>query len=328
MASVLVTGGAGFIGSHVARALVEQGNRVVALDSLDPYYDPARKLANVADLRDSDSFTFVQGDIRDNALVEKLFSDNAFDAVVHLAARAGVRASVDEPLLYYDVNLNGTIVLLEAARKQWAARSGNDRPVFVIASTSSVYGATERIPFTEDDPCDRPLAPYPASKRAAEMIGFAFHHLYGIDVTALRFFTVYGPAGRPDMMAYLVADNITRGHEVTLYDQGDMHRDWTYVDDITNGVLAASKTPLGYEVINLGRGQPTKLAEFVSLIETEFGERAQLVDATRPSTDIPYTYADIDKARRLLGYDPQVSVDEGVRRFAQWYQRVVLKDRS
>jgi UDP-glucuronate 4-epimerase len=190
-----------------------------------------------------------------------------------------------------------------------------------------VYGDTKQIPFVESDPCDRPLAPYAASKRAAEMLGFTYHHLFGLNVTALRFFTVYGPRGRPDMMAYQVLDHLFFGKKVTMYNNGQMHRDWTYVDDIAAGVVAAADRPLGYETINLGRGEPTLLADFVHLIEDLAGKKANLAAGTMPRADIAYTYADVTKARKLLGYDPRVSVKEGVARFWGWYREVVLKNR-
>jgi UDP-glucuronate 4-epimerase len=193
----------------------------------------------------------------------------------------------------------------------------------VFGSTSSVYGASQQVPFVETDPCDRPLVPYAASKRAAELLGYSYHHLYGLQFTALRFFTVYGPRGRPDMMAYKVADSVFHGREVPLYNDGQLHRDWTFVGDIVRGVLAAVDRPLGYEVINVGRGQPVLLADFVRLIEERTGRRARLVPAAKPDEDMAYTAADITKARHLLGYDPQVSVAEGVARFVDWYERAV-----
>jgi UDP-glucuronate 4-epimerase len=318
--TVLVTGSAGFIGSHVTQALLSRGDTVVGLDNLNDYYDPARKRANLAEIERSEGarrFTFVEGDIRDGELIRELFAQQRFNAIVHLAAMAGVRVSVENPYLYYEVNLTGTLVLLDAAR-----RHGTEN--VICASTSSVYGRTERIPFVETDACDRPLAPYAASKRAAEMLGFTYRHLYGQNVTVLRFFTVYGPRGRPDMMAYKVADSICRGLEVPIYNDGQMHRDWTHIDDIVAGVVAAVDRPLGYEIVNLGRGQPVLLADFVRLIEELAGHKAQLVPAPMPETDVPYTYADISKARDLLGYRPTVSVEEGVRRFWYWYQNAVL----
>jgi len=320
--TILVTGAAGFIGSHVAQALLARGDRVVGLDNLNDYYAPARKEANLAEVREAvapgERFTFVKGDFRESGLLHELFKPGIFDAVIHLGAMAGVRTSVENPHLYYEVNVTGTLNLLEAARVHRVAN-------FVFASTSSVYGSTEHMPFVESDACDRPLAPYAASKRAAEMLGFTYHNLHGVNFTALRFFTVYGPRGRPDMMAYKVADNISFNREVPLYNQGRIHRDWTFVDDIVAGIVAAADKPLGYEVINLGRGQPVLLADFVHLIEECAGSRAKLIPAPMPDTDMSYTYADISKARRLLGYEPAISVAQGVARFWAWYRQIVLK---
>jgi UDP-glucuronate 4-epimerase len=319
--TILVTGVAGFIGSHTAQRLLERGDTVIGLDNLNDYYDPQRKRANLAELQSTSgaqqNFHFVEGDIRDRALLDRLFSEYSFDSVINLAAMAGVRVSIENPYLYYDVNLIGTLNLLEAARDH---HTGN----FVLASTSSVYGETQQIPFVETDTCDRPLAPYAASKRGAEMLGYTYHHLHGQNFTALRFFTVYGTRGRPDMMAYKVVDNIFFGKEVPLYNNGQMHRDWTYVEDIVSGIVTAADRPLGYEVINLGRGEPILLADFVALIEEQAGRRANLVPAPMMDADIVYTYADISKARRLLDYNPTVSVQEGVARFWDWYRRVVL----
>jgi UDP-glucuronate 4-epimerase len=318
---LLVTGAAGFIASHVTEALLKRGDTVVGLDNLNDYYEPARKQANLSEIEEGltapGRFKFIKGDIRDRALLGALFAEHGITEVIHLAAMAGVRVSVEDPHLYMDVNLTGTMNLLEEARRH---RVRN----FVFASTSSVYGNTRQIPFIESDPSDRPLAPYPASKRAAELLGFTWHHLYGLNFTALRFFTVYGPRGRPDMMAYKVADNILFGKEVPIYNDGQMHRDWTYVEDIAQGVIAAADRPLGFEIINLGRGEPVLLADFVHMIEELAGRKAHLVPAPMPDTDIPYTYADITKAQQMLGYRPQVSVPEGVKRFWHWYRRAVL----
>jgi UDP-glucuronate 4-epimerase len=313
--TILVTGCAGFIGSHVAQALLARGDVVVGLDSFHPYYDPGRKRANLAEVQSgapAGRFRFSQGDIRDGALVTSLFAEQEIEAVIHLAAMAGVRASIEDPQLYYDVNLTGTLNLLNAARAHPVAN-------FVLGSTSSVYGQTAQIPFVETDPCDRPLAPYAASKRAAEMLGFTFHHLYRQNFTALRFFTVYGPRNRPDMMAHKVADNICTGRSVPLYNQGQMYRDWTFVSDIVQGVVAAVDQPLGYEIINLGRGRPVLLADFVQLLEKLAGRKAHLVPASMPDTDITTTRADTSKAEKLLGYRPSVSVVAGVAEFWKWY---------
>jgi UDP-glucuronate 4-epimerase len=319
--TILVTGAAGFIGSHVTQALLARGDTVVGLDNLNGYYNPARKRANLAEIQNTapnrGKFQFIEGDVRDRALLSRLFGEHAFDAIVHLAAMAGVRVSIEDPYLYYDVNLTGTLNLLNETRER---KVGN----FVLASTSSVYGATKQIPFVETDPCDRPLAPYAASKRAAEMLGFTYHHLFGVNVTALRFFTVYGPRGRPDMMAYQVLDHLFFGKKVTMFEGGKMYRDWTFVEDIAAGVVAAADRPLGYEVINLGRGEPTLLGDFVHLIEDLAGKRASLATGPMPKADISYTYANVSKARELLRYNPRVSVPEGVARFWEWYRATVL----
>jgi len=316
-----VTGAAGFIGSHVVEVLLKRGDRVVGLDNLNTYYPPARKRANLEEVRQgvsAEHFTFVEGDIRDRNLLARLFAEHRFDAVIHLAAMAGVRASIEDPHLYLDINLVATLNLLEAAREN---RVGN----FVFASTSSAYGDTTQIPFVETDSADRPLAPYPASKRAVELLGYTYHHLHGQNFTAVRFFTVYCPPGRPDMMAYKLLDNIFFEREVPLFNNGQMHRDWTYVGDIVAGVVAAADRPLGYEIINLGRGEPVLLADFVRYIEELAGRAARLVPAPMADGDVAYTYADVSKARRLLGYDPKVSVQEGVRRFWDWYRMAVLE---
>jgi UDP-glucuronate 4-epimerase len=318
----LVTGAAGFIGSHTAARLLERGDHVVGLDNLNDYYDPARKLANLQELGSlagaSERFTFIKGDIRDRKLVSELFAKHGFTAVAHLAAMAGVRVSVDDPWLYYDVNLTGTLNLLDASRE-------HGRPNFVLASTSSAYGNTTQVPFIETDPADRPLAPYPASKRSAELLGHAYHHIHGLDFTALRFFTVYGPRGRPDMLAYKLLDAMRLGQSMPLYNGGQMHRDWTFVSDIVQGVVAATDRRLGYEVINIGRGEPVLLADFVRTIEALAGGKAPVQSEPMMRADVSYTYADIGKARKLLGYEPKVSVQDGVQRFFDWYCRAVGK---
>ena len=321
MKKILLTGAAGFIGSNTASALLDRGDLVVGVDNLNDYYDPARKRSNLGEVLagapDPEKLVFHETDIRDEAAMEALFAEHQFDSVIHLAAMAGVRASIEDPRLYLDVNLGGTLTLLDAAQR-------HGQPLFVFASTSSVYGRTKVIPFIETDRADRPLAPYPASKRAAELLGHSYFHLYGQNFTALRFFTVYGPRGRPDMMAYLVLDNIFRGKEVPLYNNGQMHRDWTYVDDIVQGILAAADRPLGFEVINLGRGRPTLLADFVRLIEEHAGKRSSLIDQPMPAADMEYTYADVERATELLDYAPEVTVERGVEQFWGWYQQAVL----
>ena len=319
---ILVTGAAGFIGSNLAEKLAKRGDTVIGLDNFNDYYDPAKKRANAARLAAYPTFRLVEEDIRHRQAMFDLFAAEKFDGVAHLAAMAGVRNAVLHPDLYVQVNLNGTQNLMDAAR------AAGDVQNFVMASTSSVYGNTTQIPFVETDPCDRPLQPYAAAKRAAEMLGHAYHHLYGLNFTVVRFFTVYGPNGRPDMMAYLVAESVAKGTQIPLYDGGQMVRDWTYIDDITDGVVAALDTPLGYEIINLGRGEPTLLKDFVTLIETLGGRPANVIHKPRLAADFVKNEADISKARRLLGYNPQVSVEQGVRRFWEWYESTIHQTSS
>jgi UDP-glucuronate 4-epimerase len=316
--NILVTGAAGFIGSHVAEALLARGDSVTGLDNFNDYYDPARKRANVTILTPHPRFTLQEADVREAGVMERLLTAGKFDAVVHLAAMAGVRYSVERAPLYVDVNLCGTVNLLEATRKAGG-------PHFVFASTSSVYGRTGRLPFREDDPLGHPLAPYPATKIAGEVMGHAYHNMFGISFTALRFFSVYGPRGRPDMMPYIITDRIVRGQEFILYEAGEMHRDWTYVTDIVSGILAAVDRPLDYQVINLGHGVPVRMANFVELVEELVGKSACMSTPPAPPSEPPITYADITKAQDFLDYRPTTSVAEGMHHFWTWYQAQILE---
>ncbi len=311
--TTLVTGGAGFIGGHVAAELLARGDKVVVIDNFNDYYDPGIKRDNAARLREYTSFSLIEGDIRDSSLVERVFAEHGVTRVAHLAALAGVRASVDQPRLYLDVNLSGTLNLLEAAK-------GAGIEQFVLASTSSVYGRTEILPFVETDTADRPLAAYPASKRAAELLAHTYHNLAGMPVTALRFFNVYGPAGRPDMMPWRLLEAAQTGEPIKLFNGGDIHRDWTYIADTVAGVLAALDKPLGYEIINLGCGAPISLTDFVEIIEEYAGKVINTVSVPTPLSDPPITYCSNDKARQLLGFAPRVSIREGLRRTWEWYR--------
>lgn len=307
----LVTGSAGFIGSHVSRALLERGDAVVGVDNFNDYYDPTRKRSNVRRLEQFELFQMVESDVRNKEAMRELFEAQAFDAVIHLAAMAGVRNSIVEPALYFDVNFNGMQTILEFARIHGVNQ-------IVMASTSSTYGNTNTIPFIESDPCINPLQPYATSKRSAELMGKTYHQHYGINFTSTRFFTVYGPAGRPDMMPFLLAESILNGKEVPLY-EGAFERDWTYIDDIVAGVVAAADRPLGFEVINLGRGAPESLTNFISIMESVAGQKANLALQTAPPTEMLRTFADTTKAQRLLDFNPRVSLDEGVERFWDWF---------
>jgi len=313
----LVTGAAGFIGSHLAEALLARGDDVVALDNFNDYYDPARKRANVRGWSAQAGCTLLEADIRDAARMQALFEEHEFDAVAHLAAYGGVRYSIGRAPLYTDVNIVGSVNLLEAARLTGVGR-------FVFASTSSVYGDTTHLPFVEEDPCNLPLAPYPASKKAVEVLGYTYHNLHEMNFTAVRFFSVYGPRGRPDMMPFMVTDRIVRGETITLFDAGELKRDWTYVGDIVAGLVAALERPLGYEILNLGRGQPVLMSDFVTIIENLVGKKTKLETPPAPASEPKITFANVDKARRLLGYDTRVPVQEGLARLWEWYQRELM----
>ena len=311
--TTLVTGGAGFIGSHVAQALLQRGEAVVVLDNFNDYYDPAIKRRNAERLSDCDNCLVIEGDIRDAALVDRVFAERGITHVAHLAAMAGVRESVQQARLYMDVNVTGTLNLLEASKAANIAQ-------FVLASTSSVYGKTETLPFVESDSADRPLASYPASKRAAELLAHTYHNLCDMQVTALRFFNVYGPAGRPDMMPWRLMEATQSGEVIKLFNGGDIQRDWTYIADTVRGVLAALSTPLGYEVINLGCGAPISLSDFVEIIQDYAGKPIYTVSVPTPLSDPPLTFCDNSKARDLLGFAPSVSIREGLRQTWDWFR--------
>jgi len=308
---VLVTGAAGFIASHVSEMLSRRGDSVIGVHNYNDYYDVAKKLNNAKTLETKHDVTVIKADIRDRERMMALFEEHQFDAVAHIAAMAGVRNSVANPALYMDVDLVGTQHLMDAAREFGVAN-------FVFASTSSIYGDTTQIPFVETDSAAEPPQPYAAAKRAAELLGFTYHKLFKLNFTAVRFFTVYGPRGRPDMMPYLLAESIYKGKEIPLY-EGDFKRDWTYVEDTAKGVILALDKPLGYEIINLGKGHPEPLLDFIAEMEGVAGKKANFISKPKLEADMYVTYANIEKAQRLLGFKPQVSMQEGVRRFWDWY---------
>ena len=312
-AHILVTGGAGFIGSHLTRRLLDRGDRVTILDDFNDFYDPARKRANVARVADRDGFSLVEGDIRDADLVEKLFRDHQFDAVVHLAARAGVRPSLKEPILYEDTNCIGTLRLLEAARHH-----GPD--TFIFGSSSSVYGINQKVPFSEDDEVNQPISPYATTKRSGELLCYNYHHLYDMNIACLRFFTVYGPAQRPEMAIHKFTDLLARGEEIPMYGDGSSRRDYTFIDDIIDGVVASLDLAPPFEILNLGGAETTALADLVRMIADELSVEHRIQYLPDQPGDVPITYADVRKAGRVLGYSPRVSIREGVRRFVEWYR--------
>lgn len=308
----LVTGGAGFIGSHLAEDLLKRGDKVVILDNFNDYYDPSVKRGNVERIQ-HENLRLVEGDVRDANLMQNIFKQYSITHVAHLAARANVRASIHQTPLYMDVNLIGSMNILEAARD-------NKTEQVVLASTSSVYGRTEQLPFIETDTADQPLAAYPASKRAAEMLAHTYHNLNNMNITALRFFNVYGPAGRPDMMPMRLMHASQDGTEIQLFNNGDISRDWTYIDDTVRGIISALDTPLGYEVINLGCGSPISLTDFVEIIEELSGKEINKKAVPTPLSDPPITYCNNQKARDLLGFNPQVTVQEGLYKTWQWFR--------
>jgi UDP-glucuronate 4-epimerase len=314
MNSVLVTGGAGFIASHVIDRLLTENNRVVCLDNFDSFYDPAIKRANLKSALTHRNFRLVEGDIRDEKTLARLFQEERIDKVFHAAARAGVRPSIQDPVLYNDVNVHGTTRLLEAAR---AGEVKN----FVFASSSSVYGAANRTPFSEQDPADFPISPYAATKRAGELLCYTYHHLYSLPVICLRFFTVYGPRQRPEMAIHKFTRLIDSGLPVPVFGDGSSRRDYTYIMDAVDAVVRALANPCPYEILNIGESRTTELRELVTKIENALGKKANVQLMPFQAGDVPLTFADVGKAKRVLGYEPRTPVDEGLRKFVDWFEK-------
>lgn len=313
MASYLVTGAAGFIGSKVAELLLADGHAVLGIDNLNDAYDVRLKHWRLGQLQDKPGFGFHQLDITCRPALTSLWESRGetFDAVINLAAWAGVRPSVENPWIYYETNVTGTLNLLELCRKHRVKK-------FVLASSSSVYGDSAQMPYREDQNTDRPLSPYAASKKAAETLCHTYHYLHGMDVTVFRYFTVFGPAGRPDMMPFRMVQWISEGRPVQVYGDGSQSRDFTYVDDIARGTIAGL-IPLGYEVINLGSDTPAVLMDAIRLVERLVGKKAVIDFQPMHRADVTATWADISKAARLLGWRPQVMAEEGIGRLVDWY---------
>jgi UDP-glucuronate 4-epimerase len=308
--SILLTGCAGFIGWETAKKLLAQGKRVVGIDNLNDYYDVRLKEHRVENLKSDENFTFYQGDIEDLKTLENIFGVNPIGAVVNLAARAGVRYSIENPFVYLSTNAKGTLNLLEMMRKHGVKK-------IVLASTSSLYAGQE-MPFSEELPVNTPISPYAASKKAAEVMIYSYHYLFGIDASIVRYFTVYGPAGRPDMSIFRFIKWIDEGKELVLYGDGSQSRDFTFVSDIAEGTIRAIR-PVGFEVINLGNNNPHELSEVISLIERFLGKKALIKRMEFQKTDMMATWADVGKARRLLDWQPEVSLEEGLKRTVDWY---------
>ena len=325
---ILVTGAAGFIGAATSAALLDRGDEVVGFDNLNAYYSVDLKKRRLALLEPNPGFRFVKADLADAKAIDALFAEEKFDAVVHLAAQAGVRHSLESPRTYVDSNVTGTLNVLEACRFH---------PVrhLVYAGSSSVYGANRVQPFSADHSVDHPVSLYAATKKCDELMAHTYSHLFGIPTTGLRFFTVYGPWGRPDMALFLFADAITKGKPIRLFNRGDMWRDFTYVDDIVEGVVRVLDLPPArdegddskpssarapYRVLNIGRGEPTPLLRFVELLEENLGKKAERILEPMQPGDVPSTWADVEPLRKLTGFSPRVSVEEGVARFAKWWK--------
>lgn len=308
--SVLVTGAAGFIGSWTARGLLEKGHNVIGIDNFNDHYNPEFKESNIKDLR----IKLYKEDIRDYDKLKKIFEENKIDRVVHLAAMVGVRPSIANPFIYEEVNIRGTLNLLELARL-------NNIKKLVFASSSSVYGNMDKTPFSEEDKTNSPISPYAATKKSGELICYAYSHLYKMPVVCLRFFTVYGPCGRPDMAPYKFVDRIARGKEIEMYGDGSTRRDYTYIADVVSGVLKSIELDVNYEIINLGCGNPVKLKDFISVTEKSLGKKAKIVRKEMQPGDVKQTYADISKAKNLLGYNPKTKIEDGMRLFCDWYAK-------
>jgi len=311
MALYLITGSAGFIGSKVAEMLLDQGHEVVGLDNLNDAYDPRLKEWRLAQLDGKRGLTFHHLDICNREVLRQVFNSR-IDAVINLAARSGVRQSLEDPWVYYETNVNGTLNLLELCREFGITK-------FVLASSSSLYGANDSLPCRESADSDAPLSPYAASKKAAEVLCYSYHYLYGIDITVPRFFTVYGPAGRPEMSLFRFVQWIAKGNPVMVYGDGQQSRDFTYVDDIARGVVACLM-PVGYEVVNLGSDQPVVLLDAISLIEKNLKKKALLNFQPRHAADVTASWADISKAKHLLGWAPETSLTEGIGNLVAWYR--------
>ena len=310
--NVLVTGGAGFIGSHVCERLLRAGHAVWALDDLNSFYSPALKERNLGEIKSlGKPFTFIKADLCDKAAIEKVFGETRFDQVIHLAARAGVRPSLEDPGLYQEVNVGGTVNLLEAARKQGVKK-------MVMASSSSVYGVNAKVPFAESDPVFAAISPYAATKLACEALGHVYYHVHGMDVAMLRFFTVYGPRQRPDLAIHKFAKLIAAGKPIPVFGDGSTARDYTYITDIVDGVMACVERKFGFEIFNLGESQTVTLNRLIELLEQSLGRKAIIECLPAQAGDVPITYADISKSRRMLGYAPQVKIEQGIPLFVEW----------
>ena len=312
MQTILITGGAGFIGSHLCETLLRQENNVICLDNFNDYYNPEIKRQNIKNLASEKKFTLVEDDILNLDFLQDYFKNNKIDVVVHLAARAGVRPSIKHPLLYQKVNVQGTNNLLEVA-KEFGVKK------FIFASSSSVYGENEKVPFSEDDFVDNPISPYASTKKAGELICYTYYHLYKLPITCLRFFTVYGPRQRPDMAIHKFTKSILWGEKITMFGDGTSKRDYTYITDIIDGICKSIEHCKAYHIYNLGESKTIALKNLIELISNNLGKRPNIEVLPNQPGDVPITYADVSKAKQEIGYNPKVNIEQGIEKFVQWF---------
>jgi UDP-glucuronate 4-epimerase len=308
---IVVTGGAGFIGSHLIDQLLKLGHQVICVDNFDPFYRESIKQGNIEKALTDSNFTLVKCDIRNQSEIEKCFADNKIDLVIHLAAKAGVRPSIEDPKNYFDVNVTGTLILLEAMRKY-----GVNKMLF--ASSSSVYGNNKKVPFAETDNVDLPISPYAASKKAGELLCHTYHHLFNFDIFCFRFFTVYGPRQRPDLAIHKFTDYILNNRQITVFGDGSSSRDYTFVNDIIDGLIKSIEKLHGYEIINLGESKPVSLNKMITTIESSLNKTANKKQLPMQPGDVDITYADVSKAKELIGYSPSTEFEDGIREFIKW----------
>lgn len=317
MKTFFVTGGAGFIGSHFIKRLLADGYHVINIDNFDPFYDRQIKESNILPFRQNNNFQHITGSILDKKLIESIFAENEIDVVAHFAAKAGVRPSIADPIGYFETNVQGTLNILELMKRF-------DVKKMMFASSSSVYGNNENIPFSETDNVDNPISPYAASKKACELICATYNNLYNINIFAYRFFTVYGPAQRPEMAIAKFANEILNDEQIILFDgKGETARDYTYIDDIIDGLMASIDVIKGFEIYNLGESETVKLIDLVIILERQLGKEAKITFGERQPGDVEITYADITKAKKQLGYNPRIKIEEGIERYCKW-----LKEKS
>lgn len=309
---LLVTGGAGFIGSSLIDELLNQNNYVVCIDNFDDFYNPAIKKNNIEPFKNNRNFILYEGDIRDKNLLKKIFKEHEIDLVVHLAARAGVRPSISQPELYCDVNINGTLNILESMRLSNVKK-------MIFASSSSVYGNSFKVPFSETDNVDNPISPYAATKKACELLCYTYHHIYSFDIFCLRYFSVYGPRQRPEMAIHKFAKNIFLGLPINVYGDGTSKRDYTYIDDIVDGTISAINCLKGFEIINLGESKNYDLNTVIYFLEKFLNKKAKINYLPEQPGDVKITYADISKARRIINYNPSIDLELGIKKFVEWF---------